>query len=114
MTGRAGGRQRPGWDTGLARERTHLAWRRTVLAVSVVAVLAVRLALTRGAVGMVCAGLVAVGWLAILVVTFPWYEASPRYGRGASGTRRLALPLAALVSAGIAGLGVLLVLTPMR
>ncbi|ROT32494.1 DUF202 domain-containing protein [Micromonospora sp. HM5-17] len=115
MTGRAADREGPVRDPGLARERTRLAWRRTVLAVSVVAVLATRLALTRGTAGTVLAALTGLGWLAVLVATFPRYAGSaPRSGPGASGAHRLALPLAALVSAGFAVLGVLLVLAPMR
>ncbi|MGI5213528.1 DUF202 domain-containing protein [Plantactinospora sp. CA-290183] len=101
----------PDGDTGLAVERTRLSWRRTRLAVTVIAVLAVRLALSRGAVGAVVVALTALGWLAVLVLTHPRYA-------GASGTRATGpghvLPLTALVSAGFAGLGLLLVLAPVR
>ncbi|MEO3745439.1 DUF202 domain-containing protein [Plantactinospora sp. B5E13] len=94
-------------DAGLARERTRLAWRRTTLSVTVVAVLAGRLALTRGTVGAVAAALAGLGWLAVLVWTVP------RYGGRTPGAGRT-LPLIALVVAGFAILGVLLVLTPVR
>ncbi|MEE6257509.1 DUF202 domain-containing protein [Plantactinospora sonchi] len=107
MTGGAGARDSPQRDAGLARERTRLAWRRTALAVTVVAVLAARLALTRGTVGAVIVALAALGWLAVLVGTVP------RHGGRTPGAGRT-LPLTALVAAGFAVLGVLLVLTPVR
>ncbi|MDW5329009.1 DUF202 domain-containing protein [Plantactinospora sp. KLBMP9567] len=92
----------PGRDVGLAAERTRLAWRRTVLAVGVVAVLTARLAVSNGMVGalVVLAGL---GWLGVLAVTFP--RSTGRRGHPGRG-----LPLIALITVGFAGLGLLLVL----
>lgn len=102
---------RPDADVGLASVRTRLAWRRTALAVGVVAVLTARLALAGGTVGVVVAGLAGLAWSAVLVVTFP------RLGGPVAGRPGLpgpTLPLIALFSAGFAGLGVLLVLASMR
>ncbi|OKK14580.1 hypothetical protein AMK16_30375 [Streptomyces sp. CB00455] len=67
MSGAAGG---GGRDIGLQPERTRLAWRRTTLACSVVAVLALRQAL-RGAGGPLEVGgaaVIALIWLAFLGV----------------------------------------------
>ncbi|MFF3752762.1 DUF202 domain-containing protein [Streptomyces sp. NPDC002018] len=61
-----------GRDPGLQPERTRLAWRRTTLTCTVVAVLAVRRAIHRdgtGAAGApVVAGLVVLVWLGFLAV----------------------------------------------
>ncbi|HEU4423844.1 MAG TPA: DUF202 domain-containing protein, partial [Pilimelia sp.] len=52
-------------------ERTRLAWRRTVLAITVVAVLSTRLALVGDSpIGPLLAAAGLVGWLAVLVVTY--------------------------------------------
>ncbi|GAB3971418.1 DUF202 domain-containing protein [Plantactinospora veratri] len=93
----------PGPDAGLAAERTRLAWRRTVLAVGVVAVLAARLALSNGTVGALVTALAGLGWLGVLLVTFPRIA-----GRRLRPGR--ALPVTALITAGFAVLGLLLVL----
>jgi hypothetical protein len=92
-------------DPGLSRARTTLSWRRYALAVGVVAVLTARLALHRGTVGALAAGLAGLGWLAVFVITLPRF--------GVRLADRL-LPLTALVTAGFAALGVLLVLASMR
>ncbi|MBT2480349.1 DUF202 domain-containing protein [Streptomyces sp. ISL-94] len=57
-------------DAGLQPERTRLAWRRTTLASSVVAVLALRQALrgSGGPVEVVGAAIIALVWLAFLGV----------------------------------------------
>ncbi|WP_422770998.1 DUF202 domain-containing protein [Plantactinospora sp. WMMC1484] len=100
-------RQPPGRDAGLATERTRLAWRRTALAVGVVAALTARLALSDGTLGTVVTALAGLGWLVVLAVTFPHVA-----GRRARHARTL--PMTALVTAGFAGLGLLLVLASMR
>ncbi|WP_203858544.1 DUF202 domain-containing protein [Plantactinospora mayteni] len=100
-------REGSGRDAGLAGERTRLAWRRTVLAVGVVAVLTARLALSNGTVGALVAALAGLGWLGVLVATFPRFA-------GRRGDPGRALPVAALVTAGFAGLGLLLVLASVR
>ncbi|MDG4785414.1 DUF202 domain-containing protein [Micromonospora sp. WMMD1102] len=97
----------PGRDAGLAVERTRLAWRRTVLAAGVVAVLTVRLALSGGTVGALVAALAGLGWLGVLLATLPRLAGR----RNRSGR---ALAVTALVTAGFAGLGLLLLLAPVR
>ncbi|MBE1487637.1 DUF202 domain-containing protein [Plantactinospora soyae] len=103
--------RRPDPDLGLAAVRTRLAWRRTALAVGVVAVLTARLALAGGTVGAVVAALAGLSWLAVLVVAFNRLGGPLARLPGRPGA---VLPLIALSSAGFAGLGVLLVLASMR
>ncbi|MFE5091090.1 DUF202 domain-containing protein [Streptomyces sp. NPDC056638] len=59
-----------GRDPGLQPERTRLAWRRTTLSCTVVALLAVKQALHRGAgpAGLVAVALSALAWLGFLLV----------------------------------------------
>jgi low temperature requirement protein LtrA len=58
-------------DAGLQPERTRLAWRRTTLAITVVALLAVRMAVVTvgGPVGWTVAAVALLGWVAALWLT---------------------------------------------
>jgi hypothetical protein len=88
-------------DPGLARERTWLAWWRTLLVAAGVAVLTARLAAIGGDPLFVAAALA--GWTALFGVAYLRYR-SRRPGPGP------ALPLFALFTVGYAALGTLLVL----
>jgi hypothetical protein len=83
----------------LQPERTRLAWRRTALAISVVAVLAARLALRQGVPGVLAALVGLAGWGAAMALLRPWSPTRPA----------TAIPVSALVAAGYAGLGVVIV-----
>ncbi|MFI7518487.1 DUF202 domain-containing protein [Micromonospora globbae] len=96
---------RPARDPGLQPERTRLAWRRTALALTVVTVLAVRLAFTGDLGGVLLAGVALVVWGAVLPVC--WRRGT---GTGPAPTGGRSLPLAALGAAALAVLGVALVL----
>jgi hypothetical protein len=92
-------------DPGLQPERTRLAWRRTLLALTMVTLLTVRLALTGGPGGAAPAALTILGWG--VVVTLCWRRAA------GSGVHRIGgrlLALVGLAAAGFALLGALLVL----
>ncbi|MEV0155139.1 DUF202 domain-containing protein [Micromonospora sp. NPDC050686] len=91
-------------DPGLQPERTRLAWRRTLLTVTAVAVLTVRQAGGAGAAGWAAAGAAVLLWGTIL--TAGWRRAT---GGGPRRPARWALPLCALTAAGYAVLGALLV-----
>ncbi|MFC0508403.1 DUF202 domain-containing protein [Micromonospora costi] len=95
----------PPRDPGLQPERTRLAWRRTALAVTVVTVLAVRLAVSGGPFGALVAGLAVLAWGAVLAIC--WRRGT---GSGPAPSGGRSLPLAALGGASLALLGVLLVL----
>jgi hypothetical protein len=92
-------------DPGLQPERTRLAWRRTLLAVTAVALLTVRLALTGGPGGAALAAVAIIGWGAI--VTLCWRRAT---GSGVPPTGGRILALVGLAAAGFALLGAVLVL----
>ncbi|CAM5565955.1 hypothetical protein SSPIM334S_00509 [Streptomyces spiroverticillatus] len=71
MSGQVGGPAvEPARDPGLQPERTRLAWRRTTLSATVVAVLAVKQAVHDGVtgVGLLGAALGALVWVGFLVV----------------------------------------------
>ncbi|MTK02025.1 DUF202 domain-containing protein [Micromonospora sp. CP22] len=92
-------------DPGLQPERTRLAWRRTLLALTVVTLLTVRLALIGGRGGAGPAAVAILGWG--VVITLCW-----RRGTG-SGVARVGgrqVALVGLAAAGFALLGTLLVL----
>ncbi|MEU1049735.1 DUF202 domain-containing protein [Streptomyces sp. NPDC005897] len=84
-------------DPGLQPERTRLAWRRTTLSSTVVAVLAARTALHGGAtpVSVLAAALCCVLWLAFLRI------AHRRIGTLAAAHRPRALTPAHAVAAGL-------------
>jgi len=94
-------------DPGLQPERTRLAWRRTVLATGVVAVLLLRMALQLGPAGLGPAAAALAGWAACAAIA---HRRGGRTGRepGAAGWGPAAL---AAIAAGYAALGVALVST---
>ncbi|MER7268616.1 DUF202 domain-containing protein [Micromonospora carbonacea] len=95
----------PAGDPGLQPERTRLAWRRSLLALTAVTVLTVRLALTGDATGAVLAGAAVAGWAAALALC--WGRA---VGAGPVRVTSRTMPALALAAAWQATLGVLLVL----
>ncbi|MDG4808226.1 DUF202 domain-containing protein [Micromonospora sp. WMMD1120] len=94
-----------GRDRGLQPERTRLAWRRTLLTLTVVVALAVRLASSGGPTRAAVAGVAVLLWGGLLLVCWPRATGA---GPARSGGRTL--PAAALGAVGLAALGVLLVL----
>ncbi|HEY0698146.1 MAG TPA: DUF202 domain-containing protein [Micromonospora sp.] len=92
-------------DPGLPAERTRLAWRRTLLALTIVVVLSARLALSGGVTGALAAAAALAGWVVVLTVAYRRATAPTR-----APTADRALPYAALATVGYAALGVVLVL----
>lgn len=94
-------------DRGLQPARTRLAWRRTALAVTAVAILAARLALALGTTG---APLAVAGLLGALVFGAVAYRRGQAIGRARPGPRGSPMVLSALATLGYAVLGILVVL----
>ncbi|SCG62271.1 DUF202 domain-containing protein [Micromonospora humi] len=88
-------------DSGLPAERTRLAWRRTLLTLTVVLLLQLRPAFTGRVVDAVLAGLAVVVWLVVLAAA--WRRAT---GAGPRRLGRAAMPLTALGATALALLGV--------
>ena len=88
-------------DVGLPAERTRLAWRRTLLTLTVVLLLQLRPAFTGRVVDAVLAGVAILVWLVVLAAA--WRRAA---GAGPRRLGRLSMPLTALGAAALALLGV--------
>lgn len=95
-------------DPGRQPERTRLAWRRTVLTVTIVALLAIRLATQSSGAAPQLLALAAVlaGWLVVLVVS--WRRIAAMAAVEPAAVRR-AVPLTVLAALWFAGVGVALV-----
>ncbi|MDG4823431.1 DUF202 domain-containing protein [Asanoa sp. WMMD1127] len=98
-------------DTGVAWIRTRLAWGRTVLTLSVVAVLAARFGVRHGLLGGVYAAVAVAGWaVAGLWVMRRLRQLSGRSRPVSAATPRV-LMAAALIAPAYAILGLLMLLT---
>jgi hypothetical protein len=95
-------------DPGLQPERTRLAWRRTVPAMGVVAVLLVRMAFLLGPGGALPAAAALAGWVACVAVA---YRRGGRITAGKPAATDRTLVVLAMITAGYAALGVALVST---
>jgi Domain of unknown function (DUF202) len=95
-------------DSGLQPERTRLAWRRTVLAAGVVAILLLRMAFLRGPAGALAAAAALAGWVSCVAIAYQ--RGGRMIGRQPSAGGRT-LPVLAMITAGYATLGVILVWT---
>jgi uncharacterized membrane protein YidH (DUF202 family) len=93
---------------GASPERTRLAWRRTVLAGTAVALLGVRLAAVRGSVAGALFGAVTLaGWVVVLVLTYRRIRQLAA-GEPVPVGRVLPLAAAAAVAYAVAGTGLVL------
>jgi Domain of unknown function (DUF202) len=107
-------------DPGRQPERTRLAWRRTVLGFTAVALLTGRLAIVESGAGPALLAVAAAlaGWLAVLALSWrrivaltpPSDPARPLAAATPAPARR-AVPLTACAALGFAGLGAVLVLS---
>jgi hypothetical protein len=99
----------PERDPGRQPERTRLSWRRTVLTITIVALLAGRLAIRESGAALQLLALAAVfgGWVAVLVLS--WRRIAAMGATVPAPVRRV-VPLTSLATIGFAGLGVALVL----
>lgn len=97
-------------DPGRQPERTRLAWRRTVLTVTVVGLLGTRLAIQQptDTLRLLTVAAVLVGWLAVLLVG--WRRIAAMAAREPVPVR-WAVPLTTLATLGLAGLGLILMTT---
>lgn len=101
----------PPRDPARQPERTRLSWRRTVLAATVVLLLAVRLGVQERPTAIQALSVTAAlaGWLAMLV--FSWRRISA-LAAARPAPPRWVLPVTVLVTVGFAGLGIALVELP--
>jgi hypothetical protein len=98
-------------DTGVAWIRTRLAWGRTVLTLSVTAVLAARYGVRHGAAGGVFAAIAIVGWGAAGLWTMRRVRQLAGRSQPVSPVTPRMLLVAALAVPGYAILGLLMVFT---
>jgi uncharacterized membrane protein YidH (DUF202 family) len=95
-------------DPGLQPERTRLAWRRTALAAAVVAVLLLRMAFRLGPAGAIPTAAALAGWVACGLIAYRRGGRMSGHQPAASGR---AMAVLAMITAGYALLGVVLVST---
>lgn len=96
-------------DHGASAERTRLAWRRTVLSATIVALLLVRPVFHRsaGTVAWVIAGLAMVGWAALIGIS---YRRQRGLGAAPPHPGRRTIPAYALIIVTLTILGGLVVI----